>query len=360
MHKLFFQSILIVLLFWVPLRAEKIFFPRIVTGESWETIFRIMNLGSDQSAVPVHFYRRDGSPWGDLGLRFFLGEVSNTTTDGEQMITVGAHSITQYDVFDLNNQTEVGYFIIDADPELTKLSGFLAYYPEGNRTESATARVGLLSTRGGTLMSAPFDSDTAVSVINAEDHEIDVTLQLITRGSSTVNQHEFVYNIELGPHQSLAFFLRSLDFLGLDPIDFFGQLHLWTEGGKDRFAALSLIFPSTGIFTSLPVEIREDTPFEYVVATPTIATIARGRPQPFNNLRESPAVFRTRIPPKTRQLTITLTTPSLSAYVLASPRQLSPYAFPWPCQLFSTSTQTTSSCLIENPNPDYARTVGRS
>lgn len=352
--KIFLQCIGIAWLICAPLRAEKIFFPRIVTGQFWDTTFRIMNLGDEDVSIPAQFYRRDGSPWDNLGLRYYLGGDSSTKPDGQEAIRIGAHDITQYDAFDFANQTEVGYFVIDADPEIAKLSGFYTYYPDGDKTRSPQARVGLLSTRAGTLMSAPFDSDTAVSVINAEDHPIEVYLQLLTHGDSVADQKEFIYDLELDAHQSRGLFLRSLDFLGLDSVDFFGQLHLWSEGGEDRFAALTLIFPANGVFTSVPVDIREDMPFDYAVPTPTIENFPLMRqPKPFNSLTMSPTVFRVRIPRQTSELIITLTAQSPSALVLATPRELPTYVFPWPCQLSTTSLQTTRSCVLENPKPGY-------
>src|SRR5690606_1414819 len=150
--------------------------PQVVTDPAWDTTIRVLNRDDDDRAITGTFYRSDGTPWDNLDLSYFFSGTSETDADGKFTFGTPGFGLTSWTTFPRDETTRVGYLVLDTNSELTKVSGFLSYRGEG---QEITNRVGLLSAPLATWVSLPFDSDTAIAIVNPEDDTIFVSVQLI-------------------------------------------------------------------------------------------------------------------------------------------------------------------------------------
>lgn len=238
----------------------KIVFPQFIEGPQWVTVIRIANLHGSRRQFPATFYRSDGSLWNDLGLWLRTGGSAETDGDGRFEFAASGGGATEWHTFEVKADeiTNAGYAVIESNPGLTQVSGFLEYHPDGNLTGTPAARVGVASAPQATWMAGVFSNYTAIAIANPSDRELRVFLKMAARGFH--NPPETLAPMSIAPWGSLAIFLHeaSTQPIGLE---FFGQFNVWTEGGEPFYPIL-LDFPPSGVFTSLSAAIRESSPLE--------------------------------------------------------------------------------------------------
>lgn len=253
-------------------QAEKIILPQVVTHPTWTTTIRITSGELENRTVYPKFYNSDGTPWRGLNLGYFFSGVKETSDFGQVDFLLEGFGATSWTAWQAGDNVRVGYMVIDADPDTTKVSGFLNYRPDG---EEVTNRVGLLAPKLATWVNLPFDRDTAVAVVNPSDETIKLSFQLIYQFIG-FDQAEDVVALEIPPRGQRSLFINQWAPPELADQSYLGQVNVWSQSGAHQFAAISLNFPPSGVFTSVPVEVIKEGPFSEVVPSPTVLTIDSG------------------------------------------------------------------------------------
>jgi hypothetical protein len=241
-----------------PVPSDRVFFPHLVIGGGFSTVFTILNVGAtaaagnliltDESGSPLSVRPADTAPGAVLGS---AGQRANASVSSFALsIPAGATSIIVARAPDAGDSVRKGWARIESS------GGSLwgsATFRLGEAGAVQTA-VGVLGSQPTEFATIPVDNDDAQSryvgfaVANPEINDINITITTLDENGrilDTVNPADLN---PLGPQRQVARFLHEVL---ASRSKFRGSIALWAKSGQ-KFIIVALM-QNQGRYTAIPV-----------------------------------------------------------------------------------------------------------
>lgn len=232
-----------------PTSPDEVFFPQVVIGGGFSTVFSVMNAGAETASGSLVLTDDSGSP-----LPARLTGISPAPAEGVSSalisIPAGGTSIVTATAVNTADPAKKGWARIESSGGAVWGSATIRLVEAG----TTLASVGVLGSQTTDMATIPVDNDDTRSrfvgfaVANPGDSDLRVTLATLDEDGHVLDITSPEDLNPLGARKQVARFLH--EYLAAR-LKFRGAMVLWSRGGE-KFAVVSLL-QNQGRFTAIPV-----------------------------------------------------------------------------------------------------------
>lgn len=227
---------------------EDVVFPHLATGNSWETVFTLVNMTPSSVTADLYFVDQQG---GEMTVTIREQGATATLTGSAFEFNLRGGASTTVALIDMTPvQTRIGWAFVDYDATQSRLGGFATFRQKVAGRPDFEALVPMSSYEDSTFMLSVDEIagfETAIAICNPSDTlNAVLKLTMLNRDGGTVGTREIP--LAAGAHTAFPIRQQFPEMAGRAGT-------LLVESNTSRLSALGLRFNTQGgySFSSIPV-----------------------------------------------------------------------------------------------------------